>query len=292
MTEDEKWQNMMSSCRKACKILGEEFQEPGYRNWIEGRSYHEALWRKVKAQGNPRIKHRGADAEAMAIGESLGLSFDGMQEKDYQFTVQEGPEGAAGITFYVKELTEVEGRLKEKFEEFNVGSQAEPEEIKLSGHMMEVPLGDKFPLQSESLRRLGDYKIIQEHDDGDLTIEVGKKQYLVSTSGEVFVRSGNPNNPVDLSKIRGEIIRLETDLEGKRAYLSEAYRESVEGAIDQMKICNLRGALDQSEMALMIGGMLGREPGIAGRIDTIENQLKDLMVEIAIEACDCKSRGG
>jgi len=92
----------------------------------------------------------------------------------------------------------------------------------------------------------------------------------------------------DLSKIRGELVRLETDLEGKRKYLSSEYRESVEGAMSQMKMCNLRGAIDQSEMALLFAHMLGQEPGIARRVDNIENLLKDLMVEIAIEFCNCK----
>lgn len=45
--EIEKWQKMMFSCRKACHILGEEFQEPDFLNWKLGSMYHQALWRKI-----------------------------------------------------------------------------------------------------------------------------------------------------------------------------------------------------------------------------------------------------
>ena len=66
------------------------------------------------------IKHRGTDPKAIEIGERFGLSFDGMQGRAYQFTVQEGPEGSKGITFYVTKLSDVESRLKEKFRHFGL----------------------------------------------------------------------------------------------------------------------------------------------------------------------------
>lgn len=71
-------------------------------------------------EGGPRIQHRGSDPKAIMTGEPLGLSFDGMLEDMYQFTVQRGPRGSEGITFYVRDLAEVEGRLQEKFEQFKV----------------------------------------------------------------------------------------------------------------------------------------------------------------------------
>ena len=46
--EQEKWQKMMSSCRKACKILNTEYREPEYLNWSAGRKYHENLWTLVR----------------------------------------------------------------------------------------------------------------------------------------------------------------------------------------------------------------------------------------------------
>ena len=66
------------------------------------------------------ITHRGADPEAIAAGEKLGLSFDGMMARQYQFTVQRGPAGSQGITFYVKRLSNVRQRLLEKFTEFGI----------------------------------------------------------------------------------------------------------------------------------------------------------------------------
>lgn len=47
LTEDEMWQNMMRSCRKACKILRVDFKEPEYLNWNKGRSYYNAVWHLV-----------------------------------------------------------------------------------------------------------------------------------------------------------------------------------------------------------------------------------------------------
>ena len=65
------------------------------------------------------IKHRGTDPKAIAVGERLGLSFDGMQNSLYQFTVQTPPE-AKDITFYVMKLSDVDRRLKEKFKQFGL----------------------------------------------------------------------------------------------------------------------------------------------------------------------------
>ena len=56
MSEDEKWQRMMKSCREAIKIINAqnkrddpyyEFREPEYLNWIVGADYHKTLWNKV-----------------------------------------------------------------------------------------------------------------------------------------------------------------------------------------------------------------------------------------------------
>lgn len=181
-TEDEKWQAMMASCRKACKILGEEFKEPEYLNWPLGSRYHDDLWTKV----HKKSKFEKAVTKQPKRSQEDILALDALGK-----------------------------RIRESREE--------------------------------------------EEED----------------------------NPVDLSKIRGELVRLETDLEGKKPYLSEAFRESVEGAIGQMKMCNLRGALDQVEFASFIGSTL-QTWGHPPRVNNIENLLKDLIVEIAIEACDCK----
>ena len=55
--------------------------------------------------------HRGTDPEAIKVAERLGLVFDGMLEDLYEFTVAKGPEEAQGITFVVKDLSQVETRL-------------------------------------------------------------------------------------------------------------------------------------------------------------------------------------
>ena len=64
--------------------------------------------------------HRGTDPEAIKVAEKLGLTFDGMMEDLYQLTVAKGPEKAKGITFYVKDLSQVESKLAEKFKEFGI----------------------------------------------------------------------------------------------------------------------------------------------------------------------------
>ena len=48
MTEQQKWQNMMFSCRKACKVLNIDFVEPMYLDWKNGNKYHDTLWGQVR----------------------------------------------------------------------------------------------------------------------------------------------------------------------------------------------------------------------------------------------------
>jgi len=50
MTEDEKWELLMASIRKAARILGIELTEkdmPEYLNWFVGRKMNEELWGRV-----------------------------------------------------------------------------------------------------------------------------------------------------------------------------------------------------------------------------------------------------
>jgi len=44
----------------------------------------------------------------------------------------------------------------------------------------------QFPARDKALRGLGPYTIIQEHDDGDLTVQVKGKLWVVTTEGKVF----------------------------------------------------------------------------------------------------------
>lgn len=41
--------------------------------------------------------------------------------------------------------------------------------------------------QEQALRRLGNYKIVQQHDDGDLTVKSNEILYVVTTDGKIFM---------------------------------------------------------------------------------------------------------
>lgn len=55
LDEHDKWQLMMHSCRKACRIIGDEYVEPEYLNWRDGVYYHNALWSQVTRCGHPPL---------------------------------------------------------------------------------------------------------------------------------------------------------------------------------------------------------------------------------------------
>lgn len=44
----------------------------------------------------------------------------------------------------------------------------------------------KSMTQQETLKRLGSYKVVQQHDDGDLTVKSAGKLYVVTTDGRLF----------------------------------------------------------------------------------------------------------
>ena len=52
MTEDEKWQHMMFACRKFCKALNIDFQEPMYLDWKSGVKYYNTLLGQVRLKKN------------------------------------------------------------------------------------------------------------------------------------------------------------------------------------------------------------------------------------------------
>ncbi len=52
MTEQEKWQILMHSCRRACKLLNIDFKEPMYLDWTAGRNYYSTLWGQVRLKKN------------------------------------------------------------------------------------------------------------------------------------------------------------------------------------------------------------------------------------------------
>ena len=90
------------------------------------------------------------------VASELGLSFDGMQETGVEgeelltFTVREGPEGVKGATFVVQDLSEVEGRLAEKFTEFGVEETA-PTLAELEPAPEPIPLETASPEQTAAV---------------------------------------------------------------------------------------------------------------------------------------------
>ena len=57
MTEEEKWEELLRSMRKAARILGMTLEEddlPEYLNWFSGAKMHQNLWDQVYLQ-NQRV---------------------------------------------------------------------------------------------------------------------------------------------------------------------------------------------------------------------------------------------
>lgn len=50
ISEEEKWERLLHSIRKAAHILGREVAEPDYLNWAVGRDMNDNLWAQVYAQ--------------------------------------------------------------------------------------------------------------------------------------------------------------------------------------------------------------------------------------------------
>ncbi len=102
----------------------ESYYKKLYRQWFKQRFAHlgpekaQAIAEKVGRQDTSGSNPGSTDPKEIA--RKLGLTFDGMQNEYYQFTVVEGPEEAKDITFYVTDLSQVEARLKEKLKEFGI----------------------------------------------------------------------------------------------------------------------------------------------------------------------------
>ena len=120
-------------------------------------------------------------------------------------------------------------------------------------------------------------------------------------------RKAKVGNPIDKSKIRGELVRLKTDMEehqhdigitGEGRPLSptgllmqheDIYRETVERAMADMANCDLKGVfLDLEVMDNSALYLMRQNHDIGNRIATIEQLLKDAIIEIANEKCQCK----
>jgi hypothetical protein len=67
---------------------------------------------------------------------------------------------------------------------------------RMAGHSGSPPstiesLGRQFPKLKEALFKLGDYELVQVHDDGDLTVRSGGKLWVVTTNGKIFEQKSN-----------------------------------------------------------------------------------------------------
>lgn len=223
MGEEEKWEAIMRSIRKAAHILRMDLTErdmPDYLNWPVATDMNKRLWAMVYAKAE--------------IERELGLRYDGIQEGlGMQFT-----DPQTGSTTYGNTLGEVKNKL-----------------AKMRAAFAEAKVG----------------------------------------------------NPIDKSKIRGELVRLKTDIEeyqhdvgitGKGRTLSptnlllqheEIYRDNVERAMEDMAECNLKGVFLDLEVLDNSAVYLMRQNHDAGsRIATIEHLLKEAIIEIATEKCQCK----
>ena len=61
MTEEEKWEALIRSIKKAAHILGKTLNEedmPDYLNWTVGRDMNERLWARVYSRNKDKFQTR------------------------------------------------------------------------------------------------------------------------------------------------------------------------------------------------------------------------------------------
>ncbi len=121
-------------------------------------------------------------------------------------------------------LQEVAGTLKRKELSSEVAKERDETSIQKEGseEAWKESDGDiqKFPAQEKVLSRLPDYGVVEEHDDGDLTLGIDGKLYVLTTSGDLFaqidseeVKSQSSNLILDSAKhLNGLMKDLTRDL--------------------------------------------------------------------------------
>ncbi len=100
---------------------------------------------------------------------------------------------------------------------------------------------------------------------------------------------------LDKSKIRGELIRLKTDIEEQispndpaQIGMEEAfYRGNVEKALEDMENCHFKNVLSDLELMDISRGFLIRYDS-QRRFPKIQDMLIKALIEIANESCQCK----
>jgi hypothetical protein len=101
-----------------------------------------------------------------------------------------------------------------------------------------------------------------------------------------------PNNPVDLSKIRTQLVLLKTDTEQVAPELEAFHRGNVESLIHRMMTCDLGGVLTEYTELKASGELLAHRAiksdiDVTKRVDAIDLLLKEILLEIATEKCQC-----
>ena len=58
MSEEDRWERLLHSIRKAARILGREITEPDHFNWFVARDMNDNLWAQVYAQNKTGRRFR------------------------------------------------------------------------------------------------------------------------------------------------------------------------------------------------------------------------------------------
>ncbi len=99
-------------------------------------------------------------------------------------------------------------------------------------------------------------------------------------------------NPVDLSKIRTQLVLLKTDTEQVAPELEAFHRGNVESLIQRMSSCDLSAVLTEYSEYKASGELLTHRAmksdiDVTKRVDVIDLLLKEILLEIAVEKCQC-----
>lgn len=105
---------------------------------------------------------------------------------------------------------------------------------------------------------------------------------------------------IDKSEIRGELVRLKTDLEDlpQSEGLESMHRESVEVLLGTMEVCDLSGVLSaynhiQELQTLLIkrfitANIMENIEPLSKRLFQVNQLIKKTVVEIANDKCSCR----
>lgn len=106
------------------------------------------------------------------------------------------------------------------------------------------------------------------------------------------------SNPGNLQKMRGELIRLKTDIEKEAPELETMYREAAEATVAAAKNCDISMTLDNYDFVGDIRNMLEKRlssaeffdqfPNIVEKTGSIEELIQGAVIEALIENCQCQ----